>query len=122
MVVLIAESTSLESLVNLAGASLERAYMYWTRIEGVDVVSANGVLPFRGSTAPDTVARELEAAIEQTQADVLLFATPWPLVSLGARLQIPFERDRALADMANEHLYSRRGDRPTLRYDPVDRS
>ena len=32
------------------------------------------------------------------------------------------ERDRALADMANEHLYSRRGDRPTLRYDPVDRS
>lgn len=34
-------------------------------------------------------ARELEAAVEQTGADVLLFATPWPLVSLGARLQIP---------------------------------
>lgn len=32
------------------------------------------------------------------------------------------ERDRALADMAAEHLYSRRGDRPTLRFEPVDRS
>jgi hypothetical protein len=32
------------------------------------------------------------------------------------------ERDRALADMAGEHLYSRRGDRPTLRFEPVDRS
>jgi hypothetical protein len=31
-------------------------------------------------------------------------------------------RDRALADMAAEHLYSRRGDRPTLRFEPVDRS
>lgn len=30
-------------------------------------------------------------------------------------------RDRALADMAAEHLYSRRGDRPTLRFDPVER-
>ena len=32
------------------------------------------------------------------------------------------ERDRALADMAGEHLYSRRGDRPTLRFEPVERS
>lgn len=32
------------------------------------------------------------------------------------------ERDRALADMADEHLYSRRGDRPTLRFEPVERS
>jgi hypothetical protein len=32
------------------------------------------------------------------------------------------ERDRALADMAGEHLYSRRGDRPSLRFEPVDRS
>jgi hypothetical protein len=32
------------------------------------------------------------------------------------------ERDRALADMAGEHVYSRRGDRPTLRFEPVDRS
>jgi hypothetical protein len=30
-------------------------------------------------------------------------------------------RDRALADMAAEHLYSRRGDRPTLRFEPVER-
>lgn len=33
----------------------------------------------------------------------------------------PTERDRALADMAGEHLYSRRGDRPTLRFEPVER-
>ena len=31
------------------------------------------------------------------------------------------ERDRALSDMASEHLYSRRGDRPTVRLEPVDR-
>lgn len=30
------------------------------------------------------------------------------------------ERDRALRDMASEHLYSRRGDRPTLRFEPID--
>lgn len=32
------------------------------------------------------------------------------------------ERDRALRDMAGEHLYSRRGDRPTLRFEAVERS
>ena len=31
------------------------------------------------------------------------------------------ERDRALADMAGEHIYSRRGDRPTLRFERIDR-
>ncbi|HEY5568090.1 MAG TPA: hypothetical protein VIM81_12730 [Gammaproteobacteria bacterium] len=31
------------------------------------------------------------------------------------------ERDRALRDMASEHLYSRRGDRPSPRFEPVDR-
>lgn len=31
------------------------------------------------------------------------------------------ERDRALRDMAGEHLYSRRGDRPALRFEPVER-
>lgn len=30
------------------------------------------------------------------------------------------ERDRALDDMAAEHLYSRRGDRPTLRFEALD--
>ena len=30
------------------------------------------------------------------------------------------ERDAALRDMASEHLYSRRGDRPTLRFEPVE--
>lgn len=31
------------------------------------------------------------------------------------------ERDRALEDMASEHLYSRRGDRPTLIFEPIER-
>lgn len=30
------------------------------------------------------------------------------------------ERDRALEDMASEHLYSRRGDRPTLLFERVE--
>lgn len=30
------------------------------------------------------------------------------------------ERDRALEDMRQQHRYSRRGDRPTLRYSKVD--
>lgn len=30
------------------------------------------------------------------------------------------ERDRSLADMASEHLYSRTGDRPTLIFEPID--
>ncbi len=30
------------------------------------------------------------------------------------------ERDRALADMSSEHLYSRRGDRPRLIFEPVE--
>jgi hypothetical protein len=30
------------------------------------------------------------------------------------------ERDRALADMASEHLYSRRGDRPTVVFEAVE--
>jgi hypothetical protein len=32
------------------------------------------------------------------------------------------ERDRVLRDMQSEHVYSRRGDRPTLRFEPVDKS
>lgn len=32
-----------------------------------------------------------------------------------------YERDRALQDMASEHVYSRHGDRPTLIYEPIER-
>jgi len=31
------------------------------------------------------------------------------------------ERDVAIEDMASEHVYSRRGDRPTLIYERIDR-
>jgi len=30
------------------------------------------------------------------------------------------ERDAALTDMAGEHEYSRRGDKPTLKLDPIE--
>lgn len=33
----------------------------------------------------------------------------------------PEERDRALADMQRQHDYSRRGDRPTLQFEKVER-
>ena len=32
------------------------------------------------------------------------------------------DRDVALDDMASEHLYSRAGDRPTLIFEPIERS
>jgi hypothetical protein len=32
----------------------------------------------------------------------------------------PQERDRVLQSMSSEHVYSRRGDRPTLRFEKVD--
>lgn len=32
------------------------------------------------------------------------------------------ERDRNLDDMAREHLYSRRGDRPTLRFEAIEKT
>jgi hypothetical protein len=31
------------------------------------------------------------------------------------------ERDRVLRDMESEHVYSRRGDRPTLRFERVEK-
>jgi len=33
----------------------------------------------------------------------------------------PEERDRALEEMASEHLYSRTGDKPTLRFERAER-
>ena len=50
----------------LADGLTESVIQELSRIEGVDIVSANGVLPFRGSTAPDTVARELGAGLVLT--------------------------------------------------------
>lgn len=32
------------------------------------------------------------------------------------------ERDRVMRDMAREHEYSRRGDKPTLIFEPVNRA
>jgi hypothetical protein len=56
-------------------------------------------------TAADPLHRVLGGDFERTH----WFATPT-------------ERERALADMSSEHRYSRRGDRPTLRFEAVDRS
>lgn len=46
-----------------------------------------------------------------------LLGTDWERVHWYGTAE---ERDRALKDMASEHLYSRRGDRPTLRFEPID--
>lgn len=47
-----------------------------------------------------------------------LLGTDWERVHWFATRE---ERDRALTDMASEHLYSRPGDRPTLIYEPIER-
>lgn len=47
-----------------------------------------------------------------------LLGTDWERLHWYATRE---ERDRALADMASEHLYSRPGDRPTLIYEPIER-
>ena len=81
----------------LADGLTESVIQELSRIEGVHVVSANGVLPFRGSTAPDTVARELEAGLVltgalQSKADSLLvtlrLVSPDPNAARGDSLRI----------------------------------
>ncbi len=47
-----------------------------------------------------------------------LLGTDWEQLHWYATRE---ERDAALEDMAGEHLYSRRGDRPTLRFEAVER-
>ena len=47
-----------------------------------------------------------------------LLGTDWERLHWFATRE---ERDRALQDMASEHLYSRPGDRPTLIYEPIER-
>jgi phosphatidyl-myo-inositol dimannoside synthase len=45
--------------------------------------------PHRYLLPTPAVERALRDAVESTGADVLLFATPWPLVSLGRRIGMP---------------------------------
>lgn len=46
-----------------------------------------------------------------------LIGTNWERVHWFATAA---ERDRVLRDMAGEHRYSRRGDSPTLRFEPIE--
>ena len=47
-----------------------------------------------------------------------LIGTAWERVHWYAT---EHDRDVALDDMSSEHLYSRRGDRPTLIFEPIER-
>ncbi|HEX5419987.1 MAG TPA: hypothetical protein VFY39_08300 [Gammaproteobacteria bacterium] len=71
----------------------------------------------RDLTAPKPYGIRVTMRPSDTFARVL--GTDWERLHWYATSE---ERDAALADMASEHLYSRRGDRPTLRFEPVERS
>jgi hypothetical protein len=69
----------------------------------------------RDLTVPRPYGVRVTLSPRDTFAAVL--GTDWERVHWFATTE---ERDRALRDMASEHLYSRRGDRPTLNFEPVD--
>lgn len=61
----------------------------------------------------------IRVTLEPGESFTVLLGSDWETYHWYATAE---ERDRALADMASEHLYSRRGDRPRLRFDPVERN
>jgi hypothetical protein len=70
---------------------------------------------------PLDVPRPYGIRVRLTPRDTFarILGTDWERTHWYATVQ---ERDRALADMASEHLYSRRGDQPTLRFEPIERN
>ena len=60
----------------------------------------------------------IRVRMRQNDTFARLLGTDWERLHWYATRE---ERDRALADMASEHLYSRPGDRPTLIYEPIER-
>jgi hypothetical protein len=71
----------------------------------------------RDLTAPKPYGIRVTMRAGDTFARVL--GTDWEQMHWFATRE---ERDAALEDMASEHLYSRRGDRPTLRFEAVERA
>ncbi|MBN1237565.1 MAG: hypothetical protein JXB36_03640 [Gammaproteobacteria bacterium] len=60
----------------------------------------------------------IRVTLPRTDTFAQLLGTDWERVHWYATAQ---ERDRALKEMASEHLYSRRGDVPRLRFEPIER-
>ena len=60
----------------------------------------------------------IRVSIRSTDSFARLLGASWERLHWFESEQ---ERDRTLADMASEHLYSRQGDRPTLIYEAVER-
>ena len=60
----------------------------------------------------------IRVTLPATDTFAQLLGTDWERLHWYATAA---ERDRALRDMAAEHLYSRRGDRPRLDFEPIER-
>jgi hypothetical protein len=80
----------------------------------MDIVHAHNL------TQPLDVPRPygIRVTLPPTDTFARLLGTAWQQHHWYATRE---ERDRALEDMASEHLYSRHGDRPTVRYEAVER-
>ena len=76
--------------------------------------------PHNLNTDPTPVKRfGIRVSLPPGESFSRLLGTDWERVHwYSTRI----ERDRALRDMSGEHLYSRRGDRPTLRFEPIERA
>jgi hypothetical protein len=59
----------------------------------------------------------IRVSIRSSDTFARLLGTGWQRTHWYATRE---ERDRALAEMASEHLYSRIGDKPTLLYEPIE--
>lgn len=59
----------------------------------------------------------IRVSIRSSDTFARLLGTGWQRTHWYATRE---ERDRALAEMASEHLYSRIGDKPTLVYEPIE--
>ncbi len=66
---------------------------------------------------PKTKPYGIRVRLKPGESFMHLFGSDWETYHWYATSE---ERDRALADMASEHIYSRRGDRPMLRFEPVE--
>jgi hypothetical protein len=79
----------------------------------MDIVHEHNLI--RDLTAPRRYGIRVTLSPQDSFAGVL--GTDWERVHWYATAE---ERDRALRDMASEHLYSRKGDRPTSRFETID--
>ena len=80
----------------------------------MDVVHTHNLI--RDLTAPRPYG--IRVTLPRRDTFSALLGTDWERLHWYATAE---ERDGALKEMSSEHLYSRRGDRPRLRYEPIER-